>query len=152
VTRGDFADLRVRRRLAQIADRLGELRARGHEMSGPPPTPELDRERLLRAARNAGQARANAAEAARLAVVAFFRSAEVHDRVADLYDQLAGAGSSDIPRYRREAERHRMLAAKDRDAAASRRGGVTEQTPPAGIVPSGTTWPLETDDRMVDND
>lgn len=131
MTRGDVADLRVRRRLAQIADRLDELRARNHEGSEPLPAPGADRERLLRAAGNASQARAHAAEAAQLAMAAYLRSAEVHDRVAGLYEQLA-AGASDITRYQQQAKHHHMLAAKDRTlaaknakSAASHRGGAT---------------------------
>jgi hypothetical protein len=144
VTRGDVAGLRVRRRLDQIADRLNELHTRSHEVSEPSYAPELDRARLLRAASNASQARAHAAEAAQLALAAYVRSAEVHDRVADLYDQLAAAGSGDIARYRQQAERHRMLAAKDRNAAVSYRGG-TGHTDAFGPDQSGA------DDRTSDN-
>lgn len=136
MTRGDVAALRVRRRLAQIADRLDELRARSQEVSGPPSVPGLDRERLLRAAGNASQARAHAAEAAQLALVAYARAAEAHDWVAVLYDQLAAAGSGDTGRYRQQAEHHRMLAAKDRNAAVSHHiSGVPTQAPPERIDP-----------------
>ena len=68
----------------------------------------------MRAASHASHARAHAAEAAQLALAAFIRSAQVHDRVADLYEQLASAGAGDITRYQRQAERHRKLAMRDR--------------------------------------
>lgn len=143
MTRGDAADLRVRRRLAQIEDRLSELRARSHEVSEPPPSPGLDRERLLRAAGHARQARARAAEAAQLALAAYIRSAQVHDRVADLYDQLLAAGTGDLTRYRQEAERHRMLAGKDRNAAANQRKGTAQ----SGVCDPGE---FVLDDRVAE--
>lgn len=118
MTRGDVADLRVRRRLAEIADRLGELRARSREVSGPWPAPGRGRERLLRAVTHASQARAHAAEAAQFAMAASVRSAEIHDRVADLYDRLAASGMGDTAHYRQQAERHRKLAFEDRKPSA----------------------------------
>lgn len=83
-----------------------------------------DRERLARAAAFAGQARAHAAEAADLALTACLRSAEVHDRLAALYERLAEGGRGDLARYRRQAERHRRLARQDRAGGARRNGRV----------------------------
>jgi hypothetical protein len=117
VSRCDPADLRVRRRLDQISDRLDELRARSLEMSGLAASPGPGPGRLAHAAQRASEARGHAMEAARLARIACLRSARAHDRAADLYDELAGAGTGDVTRYRLQADRHRALAATDRTAA-----------------------------------
>jgi hypothetical protein len=121
----EAVDLRVRRRLAQIADRLDELRARRHEMAGHPDVAQPDATRIERAASHARTAREHAAQAATLAMTAYLRSAEVHDRVADLYDQLATRSPRES-RYQEGARRHRVLAARDRDRAAPRRVGRRE--------------------------
>jgi hypothetical protein len=118
VTHDDPADLRVRRRLAEISERLSELRARSHEMSDPGTVFTPERERPARAAARASQARAHAIEAARLALAAYLHSADVHDRVADLYDELALTGVGNVVRYEKQAERHRQLAEVDRSAGA----------------------------------
>jgi hypothetical protein len=117
VSRGETPGLRVRRRLAQISDRLDELRARSHEISGLSASPGSERERLAHAANCASQARAHAVEAARLATTAYLRSADVHERVADLYDHLAVTRAGDVTRYVEQSDRHRTLAANDRAAA-----------------------------------
>ena len=118
MTSGNPATPRIHKRLAQISDRLGELRARSHEVSDTELEPLTDRERLARAAAYASQARAHAAEAAELAMVACERSAEVHDRLAALYERLAADGRGDVGRYQRLAEHHRGLARKDRVSSA----------------------------------
>lgn len=114
MTSGTPASPRIRTRLAQISDRLRELRARSLGVSDPGALPLTDRERLARAAAYAGQARAHAAQAAELAAAAYLRSAEVHDRLAELYEQLAANGGGDVARYRQQAARHRRLARNDR--------------------------------------
>jgi hypothetical protein len=118
VSHNDPLDLRVRRRLAEISDRLSELRIRNHEMSSPGAVLVPERERLARAAAWASQARAHAVEATRLASAAYLHSAEVHDRLADLYDELALTGVGNAARYEEQAERHRQLAEVDRSAGA----------------------------------
>jgi hypothetical protein len=87
-------------------------------MSGLSASPLSERDRLAHAAQHASQAHAHAVEAARLARMAYLRSARVHDRVADLYDQLASAETGDVLRRQQQADRHRALAARDRVAAA----------------------------------
>jgi hypothetical protein len=114
VTSGTPANPRIRKRLAQIADRLGELRARSHGPLDPESEPLTDRERLARAAAYASQARAHAVEAAELAMAAYLRSAEVHERLAGLYERLAETGRGDVGRYLLLAEHHHGLAKKDR--------------------------------------
>jgi hypothetical protein len=134
VSRGSLADLRVRRRLAEISDRLAELRARSHEVSNPGVATVSEHERLARAAERASQAQTHAVEAARLARQAYRRSAEVHDRVADLYEQLALTGAGDVARYERQAERHRRLAEKDRLTGTDLTSGATA---PGGWLGTG---------------
>ena len=118
------ADLRVRKRLSQIEERLGELRVRGQEMSDP--RAECGRDSMAQAAGHARRAREHAAEAARLATVACLRSAQVHDHVADLYERLVAGGTGDVSRYRKQAGRHRVLAASDR--ALARRSAHDRRT------------------------
>ena len=115
------AGLRVRKRLNQIEDRLGELRARSQELSESPISATAMSERLLRASNHASQAHLHAVEAARLARAAYLRSARVHERVADLYDRLVARGTGDTARYAQQADLHRTLAAKDRATATSQR-------------------------------
>jgi hypothetical protein len=122
VSSGNRSSPRIRHRLAQIADRLDELRAGSYAVSDADMLPLTDRERLARAAAHAGQARAHAAEAAELAVSACLRSAEVHERLAALYELLAGRGKGDVTRYRRQAELHRRLAKQDRATSVRKAG------------------------------
>lgn len=63
----------------------------------------------------------HATEAARRARAAYLRSAQVHERVADLFDRLAVSGTGDTGRYARQADRHRILAARDRAAPTTSR-------------------------------
>ena len=117
VSHSEVAGLRVRTRLAQIERRLTELHARSEEMSFPPARRGPGRDRPARAAHHAHQAETHAAEAARLATMAYLRSAQVHDHVADLYDRLLSGGAADVTRCRQQADRHRALAVRDRVAA-----------------------------------
>jgi hypothetical protein len=103
------------RRIAELAKRRGETGVQFGEIRGS----GVEQVRVAR--ENSDRARRAAVVAAELAAAASQSSADVHDRAASLYAQLAEGDPGERERHLRRAAEHHRAAGDDREAAKDRR-------------------------------
>lgn len=126
----------VRRRIPELEARREELFCRGGKSPGAGESHSrvgLDRAResAARALDHAWHAHANSRKA-------HIAAARIHEEAAWLYERMAEAGIDETGRYRRRAEFHRLMAAKERRCAEEEPGepcGGTATSP--GIAGAG---------------
>ena len=125
----------IRRRLAAIRTRMGELRATRHDDA----SPAAAGERMASAQRQAATSQAAAEQATAASIRAFGRAAEAHEHAARQHERAAAAGLGDKDQHERQAAIHRAAAAADTqraDHARSRSGSPDVPGPDSSALVS----------------